>query len=308
MEKILVLANKDFNGVYSALLLKHMVDEKVEIRFPYDFIKELEGVSENYNVVVLLGFGVEFRQLQSIQGHIQDMIGVPFASVYHFATWGVAIPGAHSYVIEDDSYIKTMYSKLGTHEDAELIPIKDVVGYEYEDRVGDFLDAVNNYQLYQFTKESYTQELVTLHDLFRQHLVFVDDVPKLIEDNKEAIEIHKKVIEDKIVNILRNVRLDVVNGFLIAVVYTNEHVNEVAHQIINTYMDAGYHDVLVFVGRRTRGSDLFSVRGSGRVHVGDICSQLDKSGKGKEKVGTVFLGDTSTATANIITHTLADLL
>lgn len=92
---------------------------------------------------------------------------------------------------------------------------------------------------------------------------------------------------------------------LLLMVYAEEHTNEIAHKAIEVYNQAGYNQVLVFVGKHTRNNDLFSIRGSG-FDIGKIARSL--GGNGKEKAGTVFLDTTIDLFFDALTEEIEETL
>lgn len=92
---------------------------------------------------------------------------------------------------------------------------------------------------------------------------------------------------------------------LLIMVYAENHVNEIAHKAIEMYNQAGYNQVLVFVGEHTRNNDLFSIRGSG-FDIGKIARSL--GGNGKEKAGTAFLDTTTDLFFDALTEEIEETL
>lgn len=101
-------------------------------------------------------------------------------------------------------------------------------------------------------------------------------------------------------------KIEVINGTAVAFVYADDHINEIAGTLLNFLEGKGYEKAISFVGRHTRGDDMFSIR-SRHVACDRVAVLLNK-GKGKPSAAQVFLGDATDSTYQALLKALLEIL
>lgn len=309
---IKLLAAKNIQGYYADALLNWCT--KKDVRTVYldklNYGEVDRYVEEQDSVLIILGFGFTKNQTSAFSEALARCdLDVPFASIYHFASWGdeCELPLVSSYVDEVMSPVKLMRKNLGQNGDHEIISftknlqlLTEVVG------------AIDDYHSYSF--ESKGNQLSLTLNLLGTHLKGhisdhsdISSVDELLEQYEELVTSTYENMNDYISRKLDIAKVSTVGNYLVVFLYAEDYVNEIAHKFIEAYTAAGYANVIVLVGKHTKGDDMFHIRVSKGLDAALIAHKLNR-GKGKEQAATVFLGDTREYMFNAVKKQLLSTL
>lgn len=309
---IKVIASKNIQGYYADALLTWCTDKEVKTIYLDKFIfGELDNyIEENDSVIVIIGFGFTANQSSALNEAVsRGGLDVPFASVYHFASFGdtIEIPNIFSYVDEILSPIKLMRKNLGQNGDHEIISFTRNLALLTE-----VVSAIDDYHSYSFEKKGnkLSMPLKLLGEQLKGHISDSRDITSIddvLEHYNEIIISSQENMNDYISRKLDIAKVDMVGNHLIVFLYAEEYVNEIAHKFISAYGASGYSNVIVLIGKHTKGDDMFHIRVSDGLDAGEIAYKLNR-GKGKAQSAVVFLGDTRAYMFNAVKKQLLTVL
>ena len=289
----------DARDVYSALQEKAIPDNTKRL-----FIVGLPFWSSQYNAV---------SELLASQRDPQEIL-----KIYHFATFGDSFPDEewqdgffcwHSMVDEVVSPVQKLADVLLMLQAEGKCPCDLEDFFAINETIIRLVDQYNSYSFEPNTKEN-TVNLVDLGNLLRE------DMPRAFSSHWTFEEIMENYFytllglrntrNEYIQQAIKKVRATVINSTVVCFLYAEQYPNEIAYKLIDFYRQHNYEKVIVFVGKHTKGDDMFSVRSYG-VDASEVAYRLNR-GKGKPNTATVFLGNSGNATYNATIQSLSGIL
>lgn len=326
MPKIQLIATKNVQGYYMNLLLSRAWDG-FEFNVHFTEAKDLLGSLKELNSFdfeVLYTVGMPFWESQ--QNSTVDWLSrhVPKARqllLYHFATFG------HNFVYEDD-WLRTMnYVGESTspvdwlpealdHVTANSYVVPNLTGYResvFWNNNQDIIRLIGGYNAYDIETWNRSLDSVDLAEFgmlmrgnLTELLTFNEGLPELYEKYKPVFRSLRENRWDAISHAIKRTRATVINSTVVCFLYAEQYPNEIAHKLIDFYRQHNYEKVIVFVGKHTKGDDMFSVRSYG-VDASHVAYRLN-NGKGKPNTATVFLGNAGNATYSATIQSLSEIL
>ena len=302
---IQLITKNNSQGWFAEYILKRLVDTPVEVVSLERFqLRDTHVYNPEASVIVVVGFPY-FKSEQGGVVEALDQYNNPFSSFYHFCSFGdrVDITGIHSLTNEEVSPVKMMFDTMtGMYSERDLLRV------QIDPALRAIVDAVDDYHTYSFVTKgnNYAMPLKELGDLFKQELINkfpFGSLESICTQDKElmsSIERNRIAYVNKKLGSMHVVQL---GQTVVAMVYAEEYVNEVAHAAINHYVLTGYPKVAVLVGVHTKGDDMFHVRTHG-VSAKDIAWALNQ-GKGKDTTAVVFLGNSKEPTFKVVQQVLS---
>lgn len=291
------------------LLLKRAYGEEVETFFLDKFKFPDVGQYLGEDILIVSGFAFYESQRKATEEALVPMEN-PFSKVYHLATFGDVYQNDSnfvSYVDEENSPVKH-FNELLT--DIQAFTSKPLVSPLEELLEGNkaIIEETANYNRYELQEN--TLKWVLLVDMFREYLPCIAGGTKKLETILEEQHTTVQALESSMNNYMSKVigrtSANVINNTVVCFCYAEQYVNEIAHKLIDFYLSHNYTKVIVFVGRHTKGDDMFSVRSHG-VDAGEIAYKINR-GQGKSKTAMLFLGDAVATTRNTLLSVLSDIL
>lgn len=301
---ITLITKDNMQGHYAHALIQHVSGRKVhavyEDRLQYDNIKQY--VHEEAHILMFVGVGFSKGALDGVQQNLQNMgfgRDIPFTYVYHVSTWGepLTLEGTNSIVKDDEAPISVL---------KQLIEKSGDFDWEWDVGALKVLEALNQYQRYDFKEHPHSLPLLLklTSEVYRTR---THEVLKMSKKGVEPIqplwETQYNQMEQYIAKKLTSARVSTVTNKVVVLLYAERFENEIAHRLIKAYESSGYNEVIVLVGKQTRGDDMFHIRVSETLDAGHIAQRLN-NGKGNKHASTVFLGDNREPLLNVVTQQL----
>ena len=307
---VALIASNTMFGYYSKVLLSSMIEDKVHATFVrrLNFAELEEYVTDETTTVIIIGHPYANSQESSLREVLTklDIDGnIPFTQLIHVCNWGdtIKLPGVVSIVEEETSVTKALSDYIATGS--------SIFG-ETEMNVGarKLVNHLESYHQYDFMHHRTSQplSLKLIADAYRGR---VDQAVKLTDEGVTfdyglRDSLHEQM-EEYIYGAIDKVAVELVNGTIIAVLHAENYHNEIAHKIMSAYQQAGYQNVIVLIGKETRGDDMFHIRVSDNLDAESVAKHLN-NGKGNKHASTVFLGKHRQAEINIIKAKMANYL
>lgn len=317
MTKIKLITKKNTQGYVMNTLLRRFYKDIVDVEFLNKFnLPDIHNHIGEHDAVIIVGFPFFESQRGALDTALSSMDN-PFSKVYHLATFGDTYRNEGSFRSFVDEVISpvghfveliidlTKFTNTGTKEDEQ-----NVVALAKEALVfaKDIIEETDNYNRYEVTDR--TISWVLLVDLLGENLYKVTEPSKeldtILKEQEVLVDALNINMQDYVLRTIGKMSANVINGTVVCFGYAEQHVNEVAHKLINFYKSHNYQKVIVFIGRHTKGDDMFSVRSYG-VNAGEVAYKVH-NGKGKDTTATVFLGKPSEAVNNTLLSVLSEIL
>lgn len=304
-----IIATNNLFGHYSSLLIEHFREERVSSSFPrkleYDNIYSLVG--EEDTTLVIVGFPYYKSQRAALEDTINELalVGNPFTEVTYISTWGdeIDIEGVH-HIFKEGVPLTNLVAEYITRGTEMINPVDLNVGGK---KLVKYLEEYHNYEFLHH-KASAPLSLKLLSDVYGQD---VSHAVELTDTDIHFDPVIRDALYRKMENYIRDklgkVETKAVNGKVVLLVYAEEHHNEIAHKLIDAYSASGFKDVIVLVGKQTRGDDMFHIRVSSDLDAGKIAKVIN-NGRGNEHAATVFLGKPRAFVMNSIEEQLSNYL
>lgn len=291
------------------LLFKRAFGEEVETIFLDKFKFPDVGQYLGEDVLVISGFAFYESQRQATEESLASMDN-PFSKVYHLATFGDIYKNDEhfiSYVDEEDSpamYFERVLKDIQAFTNKPLqVSLEELL--EGNKRI---VEETVNYNKYELGED--TLKWVLLVDMYREQLPSIaggtKSLPTILKEQEVVIKALESSLNDYLLKAIGRASANVINGTVVCFCYAETHVNEVAHKLINFYLSHKYTKVIVFIGKHTKGDDMFSIRSHG-VHAGDIAYKINR-GHGKQATAMLFLGNAVSATHSALLESLSTIL
>lgn len=266
----------------------------------------------NTEVLIFLGVPFTTNQTDMLLETLGDVL-TPFSKVIHINSYGdtISVSDLMSHVDEVSSPCKVLLDLLENTNDDILVN-----NFELDKSV---LEVV---QGYVSLGDSYHQGLFTSNEpitpkIFNDILLHYQDLSfSFIQKGRPLTQFHieeRLHIDAVIVNRstylerqIKKIKVEVVNGCIVAFTYSEKYGNEIADWVILQYQGAGFKQIIVLVGDHTIGDDRFAIRTYG-VNAKEVAHVLNKGG-GKERTASVFLGDSTEATFTVVKRILSTKL
>lgn len=315
MADLLMITKKNVQGYVLNYLFKQLAVQS-EHNYTCEFLDkfnlpDIKNYANKADVLIIAGFPFYESQRTTVDEALQVMNN-PFSQFFHLATFGDTYSNEgsfHSYVdelvspvgnfpkiVEElDKFLNfnqryNAFVHLFLYENSSVIEATDAYNrYEVTDNILDWVSLVETYgeSLY----EKYGTEA---------------DLEEILDKDKTLVKALREKKDDYIKRTLGRTSAQVVNGTVICFTYAEEYVNEVAHKLIEFYQSYNYTRIAVFVGRHTKGDDMFSIRTAG-IDAGELAYKVNR-GRGKPTTATVFLGNSGQSTFNALLNTLAQIV
>lgn len=309
MSKVHLITKSNNQGYVFNYLLKQL-SKKAEFDYSVSFLKNFNftDIKEHhigYDVLVIVGFPFYESQRNAVDDMLQ-LMNNPFSQFFHLATFGDTYSNEGSF----HSYVDDVVSPVGNFpkiikELENFLKFNDVIRRLLLSDMKGIIEATDAYNRYEVADT--ILDWVSLVETYREQLYARYGVGTGLEEILDKDKILVKALRDKKDNYIKQVigktRTQVVNDTVICLTYAEEWVNEIAHTLIQFYQAYGYRKIAVFIGRHTKGDDMFSIRTLG-INASELADKVNK-GKGKENTACVFLGNCGKYTFEALISTLA---
>lgn len=311
MPKTHVYLGKNYTGVYANYILEHI--------FCYDNFWSSEQEKTGYMFIDNLGdIGKEYLDADEVW-----IIGVPYWKSYkhviadmlakgrvvrHAATYGEVMD------FEGD-IISKVYEKNNPLIDLpKFAREREVANNIYGISEGDMVDAmdialsIDAYHRYDTGSKYFEKglELILLME------VFGTDIEEVTNKTLSIARLMKHRMEEYVVKAIETAQVRGISGngknMAVVVLYAERYVNEIAHKVIDYYLNQNGLPVIVMVGRHTSGSRVFSIRTSEGVSAADVSRILGDKARGKERAATLYLPSEDSKLTDSISNYLSDHL
>lgn len=300
---ITLIAPNNIQGHYAELVLRKGTWDKVHVVYPrlFSFKDVADYLHEQTDCLIILGMGYKKSEHKALIDSLDraNMYQIPMTEVYHFASFGdkIEAEGVYSYVDEEKSPLKLLYENFGKVDQPikRLIPGKTII-----EELVEFIDQYHTYT-YEQLGNTEPLKLKLLSDLYEEataetilkiennnRLGKLEHVSTILSFHGSDIELREKHMKKYIADKLRTVTVFNAGNYVVIMLYAEQYTNEIASEFIRTYQGAGFQNVIVLIGKHTKGDDMFSIRVSEGLHAGEIAKKLN-GGKGKERSAVVFL-------------------
>lgn len=311
---IQLITRGNSQGYLASYVLQSLFSDK-EIHTVIDNSYTLSGQDFKYDpeaeAVIILGFPYKPNQEVMTKKALENVAN-PFTLVLHICSFGdrMEFQYVNSIVDEVKSPVAVMLDFLmqGQSDDfiSKVVPLKS----QDIDRVRSYVDLGDDYHRYDFSIKR-TVDPITFNDFlnfygeFTYSIIGEKTLAELLESHRTEFKALNVKRENYMKRRLQLAEIKLAGNYLVAILYAEEYPNEIAHWLINQYGKAGMQKIVVLVGDKTKGDDMFRVRTKG-AHAGEVAKYLN-NGNGKENVGTVFLGNASKHTAEVVINMLSSL-
>lgn len=304
-----LIAPHNFFGYGSHLLLDKFLPGEVHAKFlaKINYGELEQHISEDTTVLIIVGLPFYSSQTDSFTELLDKLSlrGLPFTEVIHIAAWGdkPEIDGVVSFYQENKCLTDIVADFLT--KGAELVkPVELNVGGK---KLVQYLSEYHSYSFLHYPTSA-PLSLKLLADTYRDNFyTAVELTDNGVEFDSTLRDSLYTSMESYITRKLDTVEIRLINDCVFIMLYAEQFHNEIAHRLIKAYTEAGYSDVVVFIGKQTKGDDMFHVRVSTNLNAGEIAKRLN-SGKGNEHAATVFLGKTRQALMNSLESELSNVL
>lgn len=271
-------------------------------------LPDIGNYADKADILIVAGFPFYESQRTTVDEALQVMNN-PFSQFFHLATFGDTYSNEGSF----HSYVDEVISPVGNfpkivEELKNFLKFADAVQHLLLSDMHTIIEATDAYNRYEVTDT--ILDWVSLVETYREQLYarygVGTDLEEILDKDKTLVKALREKKDDYIKRILGRTSAQVVNGTVICFTYAEEYVNEVAHKLIEFYQSYNYTRIAVFVGRHTKGDDMFSIRTSG-IDAGELAYKVNR-GRGKPTTATVFLGNSGQSTFNALLNTLAQIV
>lgn len=312
MADLLMITKKNVQGYVLNYLFKQLA-VKSEHNYTCEFLDkfnlpDIKNYASKADVLIISGFPFYESQRTTVDEALQVMNN-PFSQFFHLATFGDTYSNEGSF----HSYVDELVSPVGNFpkiikELENFLKFNDVIRHLLLSDMESIIEATDAYNRYEVTDT--ILDWVSLVETYREQLYarygVGTDLEEILDKDKTLVKALREKRDDYIKRILGRTSAQVVNGTVICFTYAEEYVNEVAHKLIEFYQSYNYTRIAVFVGRHTKGDDMFSIRTSG-IDAGELAYKVNR-GRGKPTTATVFLGNSGQSTFNALLNTLAQIV
>lgn len=312
MADLLMVTKKNVQGYVLNYLFKQLA-VKSGHNYTCEFLDkfnlpDIGNYADKADILIVAGFPFYESQRTTLDEALQTMNN-PFSQFYHLATFGDTYSNEGAF----HSYVDTTVSPVGNfskvvEELKKFLKFADAIQHLLLSDMHTIIEATDAYNRYEVT--DITLDWISLVETYREQLYArygVDtDLEEILDKDKTLVKALREKRDDYIKRILGRTSAQVINGTVICFTYAEEYVNEVAHKLIEFYQSYNYTRVAVFVGRHTKGDDMFSIRTAG-IDAGELAYKVNR-GRGKLTTATVFLGNSGQSTFNALLNTLAQFV
>lgn len=327
MSEVQLIAKKNVQGYYMNLLLSRAwdgFDYKVHFTDAKDLLSSLKELGRvDFDVLYTVGMPFwDSQQRATVEWLTQRIPNNKQLLLYHFATFG------NSFVHVGDSlrvmdYVDELTSPVDWLEEAldhvtagnsdialDLTGHKWYLFWHNNADIVRLVGGYNSYNIEVWEKSIDSIDLAEFGMLMRgnltETLTVTEGLPELYERYKPVFRSLRETRWDAISQAIKRTKATVINSTVICFLYAEQYPNEIAHKLIDFYRQHNYEKVIVFVGKHTKGDDMFSIRSYG-VDASEVAYRLNR-GKGKPNTATVFLGNSGNATYNAAVQSLSEIL
>lgn len=312
MADLLMITKKNVQGYVLNYLLKQLA-VKSEHNYTCEFLDkfnlpDIKNYVNKADVLIISGFPFYESQRTTVDEALQVMNN-PFSQFFHLATFGDTYSNEGSF----HSYVDELVSPVGNFpkiikELENFLKFNDVIRHLLLSDMESIIEATDAYNRYEVTDT--ILDWVSLVETYREQLYarygVGTDLEEILDKDKTLVKALRERKDDYIKRTLGRTSAQVINGTVVCFTYAEEYVNEVAHKLIEFYQSYNYTKVAVFVGRHTKGDDMFSIRTAG-IDAGELAYKVNR-GRGKPTTATVFLGNSGQSTFNALLNTLAQIV
>lgn len=312
MADLLMITKKNVQGYVLNYLLKQLA-VKSEHNYTCEFLDkfnlpDIKNYANKADVLIISGFPFYESQRTTVDEALQVMNN-PFSQFFHLATFGDTYSNEGSF----HSYVDELVSPVGNFpkiikELENFLKFNDVIRHLLLSDMESIIEATDAYNRYEVTDTII--DWVSLVETYREQLYarygVGTDLEEILDKDKTLVKALREKKDDYIKRTLGRTSAQVINGTVVCFTYAEEYVNEVAHKLIEFYQSYNYTKVAVFVGRHTKGDDMFSIRTAG-IDAGELAYKVNR-GRGKPTTATVFLGNSGQSTFNALLNTLAQIV
>lgn len=312
MADLLMITKKNVQGYVLNYLLKQLA-VKSEHNYTCEFLDkfnlpDIKNYANKADVLIISGFPFYESQRTTVDEALQVMNN-PFSQFFHLATFGDTYSNEGSF----HSYVDELVSPVGNFpkiikELENFLKFNDVIRHLLLSDMESIIEATDAYNRYEVTDT--ILDWVSLVETYREQLYarygVGTDLEEILDKDKTLVKALREKKDDYIKRTLSRTSAQVINGTVVCFTYAEEYVNEVAHKLIEFYQSYNYTKVAVFVGRHTKGDDMFSIRTAG-IDAGELAYKVNR-GRGKPTTATVFLGNSGQSTFNALLNTLAQIV
>lgn len=312
MADLLMITKKNVQGYVLNYLFKQLA-VKSEHNYTCEFLDkfnlpDIKNYANKADVLIIAGFPFYESQRTTVDEALQVMNN-PFSQFFHLATFGDTYSNEGSF----HSYVDELVSPVGNFpkiikELENFLKFDDVIRHLLLSDMESLIEATDAYNRYEVTDT--ILDWVSLVETYREQLYarygVGTDLEEILDKDKTLVKALREKKDDYIKRTLGRTSAQVINGTVVCFTYAEEYVNEVAHKLIEFYQSYNYTKVAVFVGRHTKGDDMFSIRTAG-IDAGELAYKVNR-GRGKPTTATVFLGNSSQSTFNALLNTLAQIV
>lgn len=312
MADLLMITKKNVQGYVLNYLLKQLA-VKSEHNYTCEFLDkfnlpDIKNYANKADVLIISGFPFYESQRTTVDEALQVMNN-PFSQFFHLATFGDTYSNEGSF----HSYVDELVSPVGNFpkiikELENFLKFNDVIRHLLLSDMESIIEATDAYNRYEVTDT--ILDWVSLVETYREQLYarygVGTDLEEILDKDKTLVKSLREKKDDYIKRTLGRTSAQVINGTVVCFTYAEEYVNEVAHKLIEFYQSYNYTKVAVFVGRHTKGDDMFSIRTAG-IDAGELAYKVNR-GRGKPTTATVFLGNSGQSTFNALLNTLAQIV
>lgn len=312
MADLLMITKKNVQGYVLNYLFKQLA-VKSEHNYTCEFLDkfnlpDIKNYANKADVLIIAGFPFYESQRTTVDEALQVMNN-PFSQFFHLATFGDTYSNEGSF----HSYVDELVSPVGNFpkiikELENFLKFDDVIRHLLLSDMESLIEATDAYNRYEVTDT--ILDWVSLVETYREQLYarygVGTDLEEILDKDKTLVKALREKKDDYIKRTLSRTSAQVINGTVVCFTYAEEYVNEVAHKLIEFYQSYNYTKVAVFVGRHTKGDDMFSIRTAG-IDAGELAYKVNR-GRGKPTTATVFLGNSGQSTFNALLNTLAQIV
>lgn len=312
MADLLMITKKNVQGYVLNYLFKQLA-VKSEHNYTCEFLDkfnlpDIGNYADKVDILIVAGFPFYESQRTALDEALQAMNN-PFSQFYHLATFGDTYSNEGSF----HSYVDELVSPVGNFpkiikELENFLKFDDVIRHLLLSDMESLIEATDAYNRYEVTDT--ILDWVSLVETYREQLYarygVGTDLEEILDKDKTLVKALREKKDDYIKRTLSRTSAQVINGTVVCFTYAEEYVNEVAHKLIEFYQSYNYTKVAVFVGRHTKGDDMFSIRTAG-IDAGELAYKVNR-GRGKPTTATVFLGNSGQSTFNALLNTLAQIV
>lgn len=289
---------------YTDYLLKRS-NKGVDSHYPERFVMQDTGsyIKNTTTAVVIVGLGFKKSEQDSFTNSIMTSDN-PNVEIRHFASWGDIIQGDKviSKVDEVGSPIRLMYNTL-----KEGLVDEE----EFSENIVEYLDSYHRFTFKEGTPVMVFKALADFYTIgLAEKLIrtsYKTNV-ELIRDNLEEIRVETTKRSAYIKDRAETATVSVVANTAVVMLYAESYVNELAYYLKGLHQKDNIKEVIVLVGKHTRGSDMFSIRTSEGVDAEQVAKALGSNMGGKPRVATVFLTRPVDSLTNVVTRQLLTML